>query len=196
MRVLFCIIILLSCLFNYGQINVVLPDARDKQNYQTIVIGKQTWMAENLRYNFKSGSWCYANKKLNCSIYGRLYTWSAAMQSCPKGWRLPDEKEWEELEQFLGLTKKEIKERGWRGKDQGDRLREGGNTGFNAKFSGFRFTNGKYFEIDHGTGFWTATPGKDGDAFRRFINIENKGIDKDKEDMGSGFSVRCIQGEK
>lgn len=196
MRVVFCIIFLISFNSNYGQTNLVLSDIRDKQNYQTIVIGKQTWMAENLRFNNKSGSWCYSNKKDNCVKFGRLYSWSAAMQSCPKGWRLPGEKDWEEFEQFLGLSKKEIKERGWRGINQCDRLKEGGDTGFNVKFCGYRYANGKFYELDHGTGFWSATSTKDEEAYRRFINVENQGIDKDKEAKGLGYSVRCVQGEK
>lgn len=99
-----------------------LIDSRDGQTYKTVTIGTQTWMAQNLNYETEN-SYCYLDIASNCTEYGRLYTWAAAMDSagtwstngkgcgynktcspaypvrgvCPEGWHLPTQAEWNAL---------------------------------------------------------------------------------------------------
>lgn len=107
-----------------------LTDTRDGQTYKTVTIGTQTWMAENLNYDYNEGSaesYCYYNNPNICDTDGRLYLWSAAMDSaqvfstsgegcgygktcsasgtirgvCPEGWHLPSYGEFETLINYV-----------------------------------------------------------------------------------------------
>jgi len=79
----------------------VFVDSRDDKTYKIVVIGSQTWMAENLNYN-ASGRRCYDNKESNCDKCGGLYSWNTAKKVCPSGWHLPSDEEWQELVDFAG----------------------------------------------------------------------------------------------
>jgi uncharacterized protein (TIGR02145 family) len=92
--------------------------------YQTITIGAQTWMAENLKttkYNdgtdipniTNTAAWdalhtgaCsdYNNIPGNSTIYGKLYNYYAVAnihKLCPTGWHVPTDAEWTTLENYL-----------------------------------------------------------------------------------------------
>lgn len=81
----------------------IYTDTRDGEVYQIVKIGNQTWFAENLRYGtMDNTSGCYDDSNTNCFIYGRYYTGSAGMASCPDGWHIPSVEEWQELIDYLG----------------------------------------------------------------------------------------------
>ena len=93
-------------------------DSRDGRTYRKIVIGVQTWMAENLNYDVpnNTGDGCWHNDEKECEKYGRLYDWptlmggapsstanpSGVQGACPVGWHVPSSAEWTVLVDFAG----------------------------------------------------------------------------------------------
>ena len=108
----------------------------DGNIYNTIQIGDQCWMRENLRTTkyadntyielgsststFTAYRYCPDNNSSNVSTYGYLYNWLAVMGSasasstnpsgvqgiCPTGWHVPSQAEWTQLTNYVGNQSK------------------------------------------------------------------------------------------
>ena len=110
----------------------------DGNVYQTVRIGTQVWMRENLKVSlYRNGNpiitgltnsaWAattsgaysiYNNDPSNNTIYGKLYNWYAVNDSrglCPLGWHVPNDAEWKTLETLIGLPISELDNVGARG---------------------------------------------------------------------------------
>jgi uncharacterized protein (TIGR02145 family) len=139
--------------FNNETNKGMLFDTRDGQSYQVVKIGKQIWLAENFRYlpskekgDKYCNSWIYDNDNNYLDKgYGRLYDWNTATNIAPEGWRLPNNKDFEELISFIikdnnpddaekiGNYLKSVNGwKSWKGIVNNDKY------GFNAKPAGYR----------------------------------------------------------
>jgi len=168
-------------------------DSRDKKTYKTIKIGTQTWIAENLTFN-ANGSKCYNNNPASCEKYGRLYDWKTATTSCPSGWHLPTDAEWDVLVATAGgsaTAGEKLKATViWNGSGKGT-----DEFGFSALPGGSG--NPNFSGVGNFGSFWSATESKDNTKsnYRRMLfTTKNVGsIDDPKTHL---FSVRCVKSEQ
>lgn len=170
----------------------VLIDQRDGKSYAVVQIKNTYWMAENLNFS-KSGTYCYNNDSKKCEKYGRLYTWDEAKKSCPTGWKLPEEKDWNDMEIYLGLPASQTSATRWRGTDQGEKLKKGESSGFNALYGGYRTENGTFERIGTYSYFWSGTEYNVLTAYCRLLLYTNPAIYFNKYNKYQAMSVRCIK---
>ena len=111
--------------FSFGQTPGGGVTDIDGNTYETVIIGSQEWMAENLRTtkysngdvipnltdntlwsNDTIGAWCHFNNDNQYeNPYGKLYNYFVAVDErnvCPTGWRIPAMSDYSILSNCLG----------------------------------------------------------------------------------------------
>ncbi len=183
-------------------------DVRSGKKYKTVKIGNQVWMAENLAYKDESGCWAYDNDENNARTYGYLYDWETACKVCPKGWHLPSDKEWKQLEMALGMRRSEADEPLYRGRPVGTKMKstsgwndsvrnDNGNgtneSGFAGLPGGYRINNGLFYDIGNYGYWWSSTQGSSNYAWYRELNYSNADVYRYFSDKQIALSVRCVR---
>lgn len=202
----------------------VLTDARDGKTYKTVKIGDQVWMAKNLNFNSNFlpegaadsvyNSFCLGDDDANCEKLGRLYLWSAAMDSaaiysedgagcgyyveceakevvrgiCPEGWHFPNNAEWKKLFEAAGgenFAARELKATtGW--------SQNGKDTyGFGVIPSGRRSGYGSY-EDENTAYFWVPDVQDKSSAYVWSFTYAMFMMD-DHFFEDNSFAVRCVK---
>ena len=177
--------------------------------YNTVTIGTQVWMVENLKTTkFNDGtnipnvtddeSWIhlstpgycwYNNNVSNKNIYGALYNWYTVNTGklAPKGWHVPTDAEWTNIDSVAG----------YKLSDTSQNTGATNETGFTALPGGYRLEYGGCYNIGYECWWWSST--KDSSTIytawyaawgRRLTS--NSMSRMELEGVG-GFSVRCIR---
>lgn len=202
----------------------------DGNKYSTVTIGSQVWLVENLkatRYNdgkaiplvTENNAWGALSTPAYCwydndegshkNTYGALYNWYAVETGklCPDGWHVPSDLEWKQMEMHLGMSQAEADDTGFRGTNEGGKLKETGTahwespnegatneSGFTALPGGSRVYNGVVFEdFERGGNYWCHTEYDPNLAWRRYIYYDYTDICRDAQNKKYGFSVRCVK---
>jgi uncharacterized protein (TIGR02145 family)/uncharacterized repeat protein (TIGR02543 family) len=189
----------------------------DGNFYDTITIGTQMWMVENLkttRYNdgsaiplvtdntawsnLTTSGYCYYNDSATYgTTYGALYNGYSVntKKLAPIGWHVPTDSEWTVLITLYGgtdLAGGPLKATGityWTSPNTGAT----NQSGFSALPGGFRDGNGT-FEGSGGYGsWWSATAFSATGLWSREVNSSGTNVVRGNSFVGYGFSVRCIR---
>jgi uncharacterized protein (TIGR02145 family) len=186
------------------------------EEFKTVKIGNQVWMAENLNVDhyrngdpipevkddnqwskLNSGAWCYYdNEVANGKIYGKLYNWYAVNDArglCPVGWHVPSDAQWTILENYLGGNEvagggmKSIT--GWDSPNTGST----NSSGFNAIPAGYRNILGIYYYIGEAAVWWGSIEDYSSGAWPRDLYYNFSNLFRGKYNKNDGFSIRCIK---
>lgn len=187
----------------------------------TITIGEQVWLARNLdATNFANGdpipritgeaAWAaagaqgqpaqsaYDNDEARAARDGLLYNYAAISDPrglCPKGFSIPTDADWAQLEATLGkdVAATRMKTRtGWPDTDTGP----GNGTddvGFGGLPAGFRTQRGDFFLADRVGYFWSLTELSPTTTTAHMLFDYDPKIFRIEYDKAMGMSVRCLK---
>jgi uncharacterized protein (TIGR02145 family) len=190
----------------------------DGNVYQTVKIGNQWWMAENLKVthyrngdtiqnviensewaSLSTGAYCvYNNDEGNVDTYGRLYNWYAVNDErkiAPQGWHVSTNEDWQTLADYLGgesVAGGKLKETGtshWFSPNTGAT----NESGFTALPGGARRIPGDFFDMGGQAHFRSATERNNNNAYYWTMYCVNSEVRLDSYYKQDGFSVRCVK---
>jgi uncharacterized protein (TIGR02145 family) len=202
----------------------------DGNVYKTVKIGNQWWMASNLKTKrFRNGDSLILVEETNIQAdsakwhdistaayckneYGFLYNFCTIEDSrkiAPTGWHVPSDDEWKELEIGLGMSKGDADLVGWRGKNQGNKLKlDSGwyrssniyevwgtnESGFSAVGGGCRMFTGSWgYPGTLYTGFWWTTTKNGYEPWYRYLDYNKPNVFRYYGSKLYGFNIRCVK---
>lgn len=211
--------------FRYGS----FTDERDGEVYSTVKIGDQVWMAENLRFvsiggaaDDDSGSFAYGEVERNVGKFGRLYTWTAAMNLhsrfserelsssdqkkiesgryqgiAPAGWHIPNNSEWDNLCSFIQKQFESQPGTTLKAKSYWENMLGFGDgtdgVGFAALPSGGRYSMGNFFDLNTHAYFWTSSVKNHEYAHFRSLSCRNGNLASDYGYKTDAYAIRCVK---
>lgn len=190
----------------------------DGNIYNTINIGSQCWMLENLKTthyndgttipnttanlswkNLRTGGFCfYENDTSNNAMYGKLYNWYAVNTNklSPTGWHIPSNDEWNILIEYLGgflVAGAKMKTTTlWNPPNIGT-SNSSNSSGFTGIPAGDRFVNGTFASMGFSANFWTTTDTDSSYATSINLNYDGPFVYNIDIVKGNGLSIRCIK---
>jgi uncharacterized protein (TIGR02145 family) len=200
---------------SFRTFNTLTATDADGNDYPTVTIGSQTWLAKNLKVTkfnngdaiplvtdtaewrkFTTPGYCWYNNDpdLNKDNYGALYNWFSASYGklCPAGWHVPTDQEMTTLTQYVGsYGGKKLTETGISGWDYSIQNGASNETGFSAKPGGSRAVDGTYGGSYLWCYLWTNTATNQDSAFIRYI--DSYSVDRWAMNKKTGLSVRCLK---
>ena len=210
----------------------------DGNAYPIIMIGNQDWFAQNIKTtHYRNGDpiplitdnteWTntttpacciYNNNEDNAAIYGNLYNWYAIDDKrniAPRGWYVPKDEDFLILERYLGMSTEQSNKSGWRGQDEGGKLKSKGTrekgtgkwfepntgatneSGFTALPAGYRNCyTGEFYQQGLYSYFWSATEVNSESAWYRYLFYSRSDIYRYDLHKNQGLSVRLVRPSK
>ena len=189
----------------------------DGNAYQSVIIGTQEWMVENLRTTKYSdgtsipnvtgdyegamdttGAWShYDNDSTQYeAMYGKLYNWYAVETGklCPTGWHVPTDAEWTVLTDYLtanghnGTEGTALKATsGWSSNSGTD------DYGWLGLPGGNRYSNGYFDGISRTGTWWSSSEFHANYAWACMVDDGKDNATKSGNIKKTGFSVRCLR---
>ncbi len=189
----------------------------DGNVYDTVIIGTQVWMKQNLKVthyndgllipnvpdsvawgNLTTGARCYYNRDSAAwdPVYGALYngyTINDERNICPVGWHVSTDMEWQTAETYLGID------------DAGGMMKEAGtahwvspntgatnSSGFTGLPGGMRDLSNSFNAMGENGLWWTSTPFNETWTWSTYLWTMNTGVDHNPAPKYPGLSIRCV----